>query len=64
MAVFVSRNESSDRLLGLSDDSSNVPLETLDDLYNHAEGIRERVSRILSPPEPLRAEDGDNGASV
>ena len=50
--------------LGLSDDYSNVPLETLDDLYNHAEGIRERVSRILSPPEPLRMEEGDNGASV
>ena len=50
--------------LGLSDGYSNVPLEILGDLYDHAEGIRERVSRILSSPEPLRAEDGDNGASV
>ncbi len=36
---------------GLPDDNTNVQLETLDDLYDHAEGMRARLSEILSPSE-------------
>ena len=52
--------------LGLSEDYTSIPLETLDDLYGHAEGIRGRLARILSPPEPLHGvSDGDsNGGAV
>ena len=51
--------------LGLSDDYTNIPLETLDDLYDHAEGIRARLSRILSPSEPLRdIENGEDNRGV
>ena len=52
--------------LGLSEDYTSIPLETLDDLYGHAEGIRGRLARILSRPEPPHSvADGDsNGSAV
>ena len=37
--------------LGLSDDYTSVPLETLDGLYDQAGGLRDRLSQLLSPPE-------------
>ena len=51
--------------LGLSDDYTSVPLETLDGLYDQADGLRERVARILTAPEPgvhNREDDSEEGA--
>ena len=51
--------------LGLSDDYSSMSLETLDGLYDRADDIRERVVRILAPPEPgvhSREDDSDEGS--
>ena len=41
--------------VGLSDDYSNIPLETLDDLYDQAGRLRDRLSHLLSRPEDIRA---------
>ena len=50
--------------LGLSDDYTSIPLETLDGLYDQAGGLRDRLARLVSRPEPIRdggaREDGED----